>query len=115
MAGSPAQTAGWRSWESLAHKLHVGRSAGKIRIALVWSQGLPASPCRKSGSGINRPSRERAGEEEGRGRGKRGQGERKEKRQKRDRDGVGDRATREMKTVRITEKGLAAPSGWRGG
>lgn len=75
-AGSP---------ERLAHKFHFRRSAGKIRIALVWSQGFPASPCRRSGSGINRPSSEtreggegrdgRAGEE-GRQRGKMGEGER---------------------------------------
>lgn len=109
MAGSPAQAAGRRSWESLAHKLHFGQSAGKIRIALVWSQGLRASPCRKSGSGINRPSSERAGEKGGgEGRGERGegtgQGERKNgKRETETR--VRDRATRGMETVRSHREG----------
>lgn len=76
MGACAAQAARWRSRESPAHELHFRQSAGKIRVALVWSQGFPASPCRKGGSGINRLSSKREGGKEEMGKGSGGKGRR---------------------------------------
>lgn len=112
-AGSP---------ERLAHKFHFRRSAGKIRIALVWSQGFPASPCRRSGSGINRPSSERreGGEgregragKEGRQRGKVGEGTGREREGGRD-TGQSESGQPERRGPEATERAWAAGQGVAG-
>ena len=67
-------------------------------MALVWSRGLPVSPCRKSGSGINRPSSEREGEKEGRGRG------RKDRKGRKRRGWRGEREAEILLSLRETDK-----------
>lgn len=129
MAGSPAQAAELRSQGSLAHKLHVGQSAGKISITRVWSQDFPVSLCRKSGAGINRPSSEREGEKEGRrgsrdGKGRKRRGKREERKMEREGGGrkakrrerqrhsnQGDEDRKSWRRTRETEKGT---EGWLG-